>query len=281
MPIPFPYPTLPDLVRLIGDAGSHLAQIGASEGAAGNISVLVRWPVPEVVDLFPRSEEFALPLVPEGAPAPELAGTTVIVTGSGRRLREVAADPQGNLGVLQIGEDGRAARLYTSRKRLFQNPTTELVSHLGIHRWFLGKDPDANFHAVVHAQPLHIVYLSHQAGYQDQSELNRRLLRWQPETIVQVPEGIGHTPYTLPGSPDLMRVTLAAMERHRAVLWAKHGLIVRSDASVKKAVDLIEYVEVAARYEYMNRLGGDAEGGLTPDDLRALCAYHGVAQTVF
>ena len=59
------------------------------------------------------------------------------------------------------------------------------------------------------------------------------------------------------------------------------GLIVRSDTSVKKAVDLIEYVEVASRYEYVNLTNGDAAGGLTPDELRALCDYHGVKQSVF
>ena len=280
MAIPFPYPDLAAIVGLIGAAGEHLAEIGASEGAAGNISVVLRWPVPEVADLFPVRETFSLPLPENEASAPELAGATVVVTGSGRRLREVAADPQANLAVLQIGEDGRSAELFTSRRKLFARPTTELVSHLGIHRWAIART-DTNFHAVVHAQPLHIVYLSHLPRYQDTNELNRRLLRWQPETIVQVPDGVGFTPYTLPGSPDLMRVTLAAMERHQVILWSKHGLIVRSATSVKKAVDLIEYVEVAARYEYVNLTNDDAAEGLTPDELLALCAYHGVSQSVY
>jgi rhamnulose-1-phosphate aldolase len=279
MPIPPPYPDLSNLVRLLGDAGVHLAEIGASEGAAGNISVLVRWPVPEVVDLFPQAEAYALPL--SDGPATELAGATLVVSGSGRRLREIAADPQGNLAVIQIADDGSKATLYSARRRLFTRPTTELVSHLGLHRWAVRRDPALNFHAVVHAQPLHIVYLSHLPRYQETQVLNHRLLRWQPETIVQVPEGVAFTPYTLPGSPALMEVTLAAMEKHRVVVWAKHGLIVRSDTSVKKAVDLIEYVEVAARYEYLNMMNGDAAEGLTPQELRDLCAFHGVTQSVF
>ena len=88
-------------------------------------------------------------------------------------------------------------------------------------------------------------------------------------------------PDTIPGTADLMTVTLEAMKEHRAVLWAKHGLIVRSATSVKKAVDLIEYVEVAARYEYLNLMNDDAAEGLTPEELRALCAYHGVVQSVY
>lgn len=275
-----PLPDLNTLMRLAGEAGAHLADIGASEGAAGNISVLVRWPAPEVLDQFPVAEPFTLPLGEGEEDAPELAGATLIVTGSGRRLREIAADPQGNLGVIQVGEDGRSATLYTARRRLFARPTSELVTHVGLHRWAVART-GTNFHAVVHAQPLHIVYLSHLSRYQDTAELNRRLLRWQPETIVQVPEGIAYTPYTMPGSAELMRVTREAMERHRVVLWARHGLIVRSEASVKKAVDLIEYVEVAARYEFLNQTNGDAAEGLTPQELRDLCAFHGVEQTVF
>ena len=40
-----PYPELDDLLDMIGQAGFHLATIEASEGAAGNISVCMRWPI--------------------------------------------------------------------------------------------------------------------------------------------------------------------------------------------------------------------------------------------
>jgi rhamnulose-1-phosphate aldolase len=50
----------------------------------------------------------------------------------------------------------------------------------------------------------------------------------------------------------------------------------RSDISVKRAVDRIEYAETAARYEYMDMmLGGRAEG-LTLDEIRAVVAAFGV-----
>ena len=37
-----PYPELDDLLRAIGEAGRRVADIEASEGAAGNISVCMR-----------------------------------------------------------------------------------------------------------------------------------------------------------------------------------------------------------------------------------------------
>src|SRR5579885_3205926 len=99
MAIQPPFPDLNTIVRLIGEAGVHLADIGASEGAAGNISVVCRWPMVDVVDLFPFAEDIELPI--PGDSAPELAGATIVVTGSGRRLREIARDPGGNLAVIQ------------------------------------------------------------------------------------------------------------------------------------------------------------------------------------
>jgi rhamnulose-1-phosphate aldolase len=63
-----PYPELNDLLTMIGEAGRHLAEIEASEGAAGNISVCLRWQV-EPRNRFPVVDEIELP-----QPVPELAG---------------------------------------------------------------------------------------------------------------------------------------------------------------------------------------------------------------
>ena len=78
-----PFPELDDILTMMGEAGRHLAEIEASEGAAGNISVCMRWPI-EPRTRFPVVGEIELP-----QPVPELAGATFLVSGSGRRLREI------------------------------------------------------------------------------------------------------------------------------------------------------------------------------------------------
>ena len=40
-----PYPTLDEMIGYVGEAGQRLAEIEASEGAAGNISVYIGWDV--------------------------------------------------------------------------------------------------------------------------------------------------------------------------------------------------------------------------------------------
>jgi rhamnulose-1-phosphate aldolase len=263
-----PYPDLDELLVSISEAGARLSGIEASEGAAGNISLYIGWAL-EVRRQFPLSEPFPLPL-----PAPALAGKLVIVTGSGRRLRDIGRDPAANLGAIRINEDGETGMLYTSPRRLFEHVTSEFNSHLAVHNDQVART-GTNFHALIHAQPPHLVYLSHVPTYQDSATLNARLLRWEPETIVQLPEGVGVLPFILPGSPAMMAANVACLREHRVVLWGKHGVMARSDHSATKAADLIEYAETGAHYEYMDLVAGGRGTGLTRDELRQVVdAFH-------
>jgi rhamnulose-1-phosphate aldolase len=269
-----PYPDLDELLALIGDAGQRLADINAIEGAAGNISVMIGWPL-EVRRRFPMTSSLELPHA-----VPELAGARVIVTGSGRRLREVRAHPTANLGVVVVDEGGRTGTLHTAPERLFARVTSEFNSHLAVHQDEMHRTR-TNFHAVIHAQPPYLTYLSHVPAYRDSLEMSRKLLRWQPETIVNLPEGIGLLPFLMPGSVALMQATVQALRDHRVVVWSKHGVMARSEISVSRAADRIEYAETAARYEYMNLVNHGAADALSDEEIRAIAQNFGVDQQTF
>jgi hypothetical protein len=49
-----------------------------------------------------------------------------------------------------------------------------------------------------------------------------------------------------------MEANVTHLRQHRVVLWSKHGVMARSAFSATQAADLIEYVETAAGYEYMD-----------------------------
>jgi rhamnulose-1-phosphate aldolase len=269
-----PYPEFDELMVLIGEAGLRCSQIEASEGAAGNISLYIGWQV-DPRRRFPVVETISLPQA-----VPGLAGAAFLVTGSGRRLREIIQDPPGNLGCVVVDEGGKTAKLYTSPRRLFANLTSEFNSHVAVHNSQV-TTTKTNFHAVIHAQPPHLTYLSHIPAYQDTLYLNRHLLRWQPELIINLPEGIGHVPFQLPGSPALMEATLAALQKHRIILWGKHGVMARSDVSVKRASDRIEYAETGARYEYMNLVNHGQGEGLSDEEIRSVASAFGIKQSIF
>jgi rhamnulose-1-phosphate aldolase len=273
MSVEAPFPELDELLVAIGEAGQRVSDIDAGEGAAGNISMVVGWPV-EVRRRFYQVEAIQLP-----EPVPALGGKLMLVTGSGRRLRDIHKDPAANLAAVLIDADGRSGCIYTSPRRLFAHPTSEFNSHLAVHNDQFALS-GTNFHALIHAQPPHLTYLSHLPAYQDEAYMNRQLLRWEPETIVNLPEGIGVLPYRLPGSPALMEANIAGLRAHRIVLWSKHGVMARSDQSVTKAADRIEYAETAARYEYMDLLNGYKAEGLTRDQLEEVVRTFHVQTTL-
>ena len=268
-----PLPELGELLVSMGEGGTRLTGIQASEGGAGNISICVGWPM-DPRRHFPLTEEIPLPV-----PAPQLAGHLVIVTGSGRRLRDIAGDPAANVGAVRINPDGATGVLHTSPRRLFDNLTSEWNSHLAVHADTVERT-GTNFHAVVHAQPPHMVYLSHVPAYSDEAYLNRQLLRWEPETIINLPQGVGFLPFMLPGSAELSAANVECLRTHRIVLWAKHGVMARSDISVTRAVDRIEYAETAARYEYMDLVNGRQAEGLSIDEMRTVVKAFGVKTTL-
>jgi rhamnulose-1-phosphate aldolase len=274
MPVEQPYPELDELMEIIGEAGVRISEINASEGAAGNLSIYFDWPA-DPRRKFPIVEDFELPV-----PVPHLAGGSVLMSGSGRRLREIIQAPTLNLGFIQINEGGKTAKLYTSPGKLFARLSSEYNSHLAIHNDQVSLT-GTNFHSVVHAQPRYLTYLSHVPAYHDEVFFNKKLLRWQPELIVNLPEGIGLVPFQVPGSPALQEATMEALRHHRIVVWSKHGVVARSDVSIKRAADRVEYAEAAAHYEYLDLANHGAAEGLTPGEIQAICKAFNIKQEIF
>ena len=272
-----PDTTLIDLAQLltqIGQTGKRLSDLGAAEGAAGNISVFIR-KLPDVTYVFPHVQSIELPVY-----VPELAGAGVIVTGSGCRLRDIADRPMENLACIVVEEGGRTGKMFTSLDCGFKRVTSEFNSHLAIHHDRM-KSRDIQFHTVLHAQPVHLTYLSHIPAYQNKTYFNRHLFRWQPETILSIPQGMEVLPFIVNGSNEQMTETMISMRESPFLVWARHGVVARSDDSILHALDLIEYAESAAHYEVLNLSTGEKADGLSPEQMRQICEGWGVSQDIF
>jgi rhamnulose-1-phosphate aldolase len=265
---------LNSLLCQLGQVGKRLSDIGAAEGAAGNLSVCFRERL-DVTVCFPNMQIIELPV-----PAPDLAGATLIVSGSGRRLRDILEAPTANLACIIVEGGGRTGRMFTAPDCQFKRVTSEFNSHLAVHHDQM-RSRDLNLHAIIHAQPLHLTYLSHLADYQDEEYLNRHLLRWQPETILNFPDGIGVLPFLLLGSAQLTVETMLALRDHHIVIWSQHGVMTRADGSMLHALDLIEYAETAAHYEYLNLTAGGRSEGLAPEHVREVAKSWNIRQNIF
>ncbi len=260
--------------RELAEAGIRLSQISALEGTAGNISLFLPDETPEVIEyvtsMYSERRDY------EMSSHAGLPPGVVLVTGTGRRLRDIATRPGAVLCAIVIGADGRAV-LHRAPGHGVE-PTSEIDSHLGIHAGCLGGVP--SIHAIIHAQPPKLTWLSHIPAYRQHERLNRQLLRWQPETIVMLPEGIGVLPFETPGTPKQGGGTAWAMRHQRLVVWAKHGVVARSSRGPLAAADLIDYVEAAAAYEVNDILAGRPADGLSLAELRAIATRFGVSTSL-
>lgn len=270
----FTYLELNQLLNQLGQVGKRLSEMGAAEAAAGNLSICFREPL-DLRGCFPQVQSVELPV-----PAPDLAGATLIVSGSGRRLRDILELPTANLACIVVEPGGETGRMFTSPHRQFKRVTSEFNSHLAVHHDRM-RTQNLRLHTVIHAQPLYLTYLSHIAAYQEEGYLNRHLLRWQPETILTFPEGVGVLPFMLPGSPQLTVESMIKLREHQCVIWSQHGVMARADDSILHALDLIEYAETAAHYEFMNLTAGGLSEGLSPEHLQAISNSWNIRQKIF
>ena len=259
------------LLEGMGEAGQRMAEMGASEAAAGNLSVYVR----ELTGL--GADWVSQGIIDLPVAVPNLATGWVLVTATHRRLRDVARSPERTVGVLRVCAGGAQAELHAAHPI---RPTSELNSHLAVHDDHVGRR-GLDHHAVLHAQPIRLTYLSHLDAYGTTDALCRRLFRWQPEMIVEFPEGIGVLPFEMPGSDEQMRLTVAGMAEHRAVLWRRHGIVTRNDESIEGAADLVDYAETAAQYEALNLILGEPTEGLSDAEMRRIIAQMRIVQTLF
>jgi rhamnulose-1-phosphate aldolase len=253
----------------IGAAAARLSALGALEGSAGNISLFLPSDTlgldALLTERFPRDHEYSMPggnCLPPGA---------LLITGTGKRLRD-AVDHPGDV-LCALVSDAACSWLHRASGSDVM-PTSEIDSHIGIHLATLGATPALQ--AVVHAQPPKLTYLSHIDAYRDEPRLNRQLMRWQPETIVVLPEGISILPFETPGTQAQGDATLEAMRHHRLVIWSRHGVVARSHAGPAAAADLIEYVEAAAAYEVIDLMAGRQADGLSVAEIRAVATRFGV-----
>lgn len=258
------------LLGEMGEVGGLLHGMHASEGGAGNITVMCELPgfSPEEHGLVEKTIQLPLDV-------PELAGRRLLVTGSGCRLRDLAKKPLCNLGVVEVLPGGRDGRVYYLEEGRFRAPTTEYNTHLRLIQREVRLN-GSRFFAVLHAQPLYLTYLTHIPAYQETMALNRALYRWQAEQIVFYPYGVAYIPFVAPGSDALMELTNDSDSRCRFIIWGKHGVVSLSDESLLKAQDSIEYFEAAAQYEYLDLSAGGPAEGLSNDELREICDFKGV-----
>ena len=133
-------------VKEMCDVTANMYRLGWDERNGGNISYLLdEKEVAEYLDLSKVIRE-----IPTGFTAKSLVGKIFIVTGTGKYFKNVAQDPETNLGIIRIKEDATTAELLWGYKDGGKF-TSELPAHLMSHMARLSVDPQNRI--VMHSHP--------------------------------------------------------------------------------------------------------------------------------
>ena len=217
-------------VKSIGDCTDHLYKEGWAEAGSGNLSIDVSNSIPGKKI---KNEQWLL------------------ITRSGCRFRETARRPWNDVLLIRTGSKKGIRIEYSGKKNA--RPTSELPTHKLIHDFYRKKKTRGT--AVIHTHPTYIIALTHLKDYRQTDILNRLLVSIHPEIKAFIPEGVGFVPYLPPGSERIAVATQNAIEKHRVIIWEKHGCIAVAD-DLDRALDLIMIMEKAARIFFIARSAG-------------------------
>lgn len=256
-----------DLLDDASEVASYLWQKGWAERNAGNISVdITNLLSPELIQDAPSPRQTL------STRYPALTDRCFLITGTGKRMRDLSKRPADNAAIIQILEQGQSYR-FVRQDAFCCRPTSELSSHLGIHQML--RQNEAAQNVVLHTHPNELIALTHLPEMRDQVALNRLLWSMHPETKIVIPEGIGVVPYQVPGSDELGVATAASLSGRRVVVWEKHGAVaIGSD--VFEALDLIDTLNKSAQIFLLCKSAGVTPEGLSPAQVAELGhIFHG------
>lgn len=240
-----------------------LAFKGWSEGEGGNISLrLDPSQVPEKLRAA-TSDPVKLPLT-----VAALSGAYLLITGSGTRSRDIAVEPQDNIGLYKVSADGKSYQWIVGNDK----PTSEMPSHCAIQNEFMLSRPE--YRAVIHTHPPRLISLTHVAEFNDAKRLSDVILGLQSEARIQLPEGIGHLPFQVPGSLELGILSAEEIKHRNVILWHMHGAL-SVGTSLAHALDQLEVVEKASEIFWTLKSAGLSTDGMTEDDLLKSMEYFG------
>ena len=245
---------------------ANMYRLGWDERNGGNISYMLNEKdVAEYLDI-----NKIIRTIPIGFDAEELKGKMFIVTGTGKYFKNVECDPENNLGIIRIAEDGTTAELlwgYADGGKF----TSELPAHLMSHMSRLSVDPENR--VVIHSHPTNTLAMNY-VHELDEKKFTHTLWEMCTECIVVFPDGVGVLPWMLCGTNEIGMATAEKMKEYRLVIWAMHG-IYGVGKSLDEAFGLIETVEKAAQI-YMLTSHLPRVNTIKDEDMQILAEAFGV-----
>lgn len=221
---------------------ANMYRLGWDERNGGNISMMLdNDEVAEYLDI-----NSPIRTIEMGFDAKVLSGKIFIVTGTGKYFKNIEDDPENNLGIIKVAENGTTAELlwgYSDGGR----PTSELPAHLMSHISRLEKNPENR--VIMHSHPTNTLAMTY-VHELSEKKLTHSLWEMCTECMVVFPDGVGVLPWMVCGTNEIGIATAEKMKEFRLVVWGQHG-IYGCGKDLDEAFGLIETVEKAAQLYMM------------------------------
>ena len=243
----------------VAEIAGYLWEKGWAERNAGNISINISDIIGDENKSLTALSTYTLP-----RNMSELSGNFFYVTGTGKRMRDVAKDPLKQGSIVRVSSDGNS---YDVIAKSDIKPTSELPSHFSIHASF--KKKGSKNKLVLHTHPTDLVALSHIPELKTSEAINDLLWGMHPETFIVVPRGIGLVPYEIPGTLDLADASLHLLEKHDMILWEKHGVLAVGE-NLSDTFDLIDTLSKSAQIYAFAKSSGHNPEGLSKEQIKGL-----------
>ena len=256
--------SIKEIILEVAEVAKYLWQRGWAERNAGNISVNISHLITENIN---KLDDF--PFFKLNNNYAELSGKYFFVSGTGRRMRDLARKPLDNALLIKLNDKGNGYWIISIKKNSVTNfqPTSELPTHLGIHQLIIKRG--TNEKVVMHTHANELVALTQIKEFCNEEKLNKLLWGMHPETMVFVPQGVGFVPYVTPGTEDIAVETLKVLEKHKVALWEKHGVFSIGE-SVFDTFDTIDILAKSAKIFFLTKSAGYNPEGLSDEELEAL-----------
>jgi len=230
-----------DLLTRFCKTCSNMYRLGWDERNGGNISYLLS--KDEVIGHLGKVSSVAdARTLPLGFDASVLAGEGFLVTASGSYFKNIQDDPETNLGIVQVSDDGKNIHILWGFKG-DGRPTSEFPAHLLSHIERRKINPKNK--VILHCHPTHTLAMNFVHELESKS-FTHSLWQMCTECIVVFPDGIGVLPWMLCGTTEIGKATADMMREFRLVVWGMHG-IYGAGETLDEAFGLVETVEKAAQ----------------------------------
>ena len=239
---------------------ANMYRQGWDERNGGNISCLLD--TNEVAEYLDTDR--VIRTIPTGFEAKPLIGKIFIVTGTGKYFKNVMEDPEKNLGIVRIAQDGQTAELLWGLND-GSSFTSEFPAHMMSHMARLSVNPENRI--IMHTHPTYTLAMTH-VHELDDAKFTHTLWEMCSESIVVFPDGIGVLPWMLCGTNEIGMATAEKMKEYRLVIWALHG-IYGAGKDMDETFGLIETVEKAAQL-YMLAASVGRKNTITEEQLLQL-----------